>query len=494
MIKNVLHMYKKPIIIALFQWFLTTILQVDRLFFIYQSETRNMLIIKGAYLLFLIVTWCYIFFASGEIKAGNDLYCRGASVFVTYFVMEMLLFLILMPGTWGWDDLVILGVTRSYESLGAWQHILTVIFEDVFLQMFPFPAGVIFFRCAIAALCVAFSVTKLEETFFLKQLKCKSMGMAVKLLPFFLPPIIMYLYSGYRMGLYVFLEVTMLVMLLCSAYGGKKWSWPYCILFVFLCVVVSAWRTESFSYILFSPLLLISLGKSVLPDRKKVFCVVFLAAGFLGMNAWQNKELGNDNYKVMSLMRQCAVLARAANYDRDEEELYLIDKVVSLEEIQNNPEMNGEELYWEGAVRDGYTEEEYGNFVKAIARLSLKYPKKLLEERWVLFIWAMGDNTVTNVEKTAPLLDEDTTNVFAKEAQNQGYCIWSAPFRNLRKDFVYFLGCCRRDGTAVKTMQKLVWNVWIPFMPYRRNAADGPLIFRALEERGEKVGKVIGQV
>lgn len=466
-ITQIITDYKMPLGIAVLQWFVTMILQVDRLYFSYAVETKRMLFVKMLYGLLLLVSWCYLFFVRRKIKDGEALYQRGFQVFVVYFIASMMLLLILMPGTWAWDDINVLIPLWSYSTFCPWQHIITGIYQDVLLQILPFPAGIIFFRCLISALCVGYTVAKLEAAFGIGFFRNVLLDYLAKLLPFFLPPVLMYQYSGYRIGLYVYLELGMLVMLLGAAYEKKEWSCPYLLLFCFLCVVVATWRTESFFYIPSSMLLLFFLGKRVLPNRKRLLCAVLLVCGFLGMNAWQNRELGNDNYKVISLLRPCAELIRAADYEMDSKELRLIDKVTSLEQIHNHPAFNGEGLYWSGGtVRGGYSEEEYDDFVKAIVHLSLKYPKVVIAERWNLFVSATNINgaSATNVGGAATLLDEDTTNTAAIRAREQGWIAWSAPFRRIRKAFIYLLGCARFNGTPIGKLYRLVWNALIPIV------------------------------
>lgn len=76
---------KVPLVIALIQWFITTILQVDRAFFTYDSETTFFFIIKCLYLLLLMVAWCFVFMVYHKIKAQDVDYKRGVQVFLSIF-------------------------------------------------------------------------------------------------------------------------------------------------------------------------------------------------------------------------------------------------------------------------------------------------------------------------------------------------------------------------------------------------------------------------
>ena len=98
---------------------------------------------------------------------------------------------------------------------------------DILLQMLPFPGGFIILQNIIVAICVAFVVTNLENYYDIKEIKNKYVDIFIKTLPFYLPPILMYQFSEYRMGLYIYIELVMLVMIIgikrVRTYGiGKK--------------------------------------------------------------------------------------------------------------------------------------------------------------------------------------------------------------------------------------------------------------------------------
>ena len=150
---------------------------------------------------------------------------------------------------------------------------------------------------------MAFTVTKLENTFHIRKLKNTIPDILLKIVPFLLPPVLMYQFSGYRMGLYVYLELVMLVIFIVAERENKEWTWSYTLLFCFLVVIVATWRTESFLYIPFVCILLFMMNKNILSTKRKCICVLIVIVGFLGVNKWQNYELGDSNYQIISLLR-----------------------------------------------------------------------------------------------------------------------------------------------------------------------------------------------
>lgn len=112
---------KYPLVIAVVQWFITTILQVDRAFFTYDQETLYFVLTKILYLVFLILIWCFIFEVHEKVKQNDKDWKRGVSIFLPYFTILMIMLLILWPGTWAYDDLLTLTDISSYGMWCPWQ-------------------------------------------------------------------------------------------------------------------------------------------------------------------------------------------------------------------------------------------------------------------------------------------------------------------------------------------------------------------------------------
>lgn len=461
-----LKVKKIPIAIALIQWFVFTVFQMDRLFFQYDYETKYFVVTKLLYLLFLLLAWCFIYEVVKKIKAGDKNWRRGFFIFNIYFSVMMCFLLILWPGIWAWDDIWTLDRLSHYDQWDAWQHVITGVYQDVLLQMLPFPGGVILLQNVIISLCVAFVVTKLEIIFGIGMMKNKALDIVVKLLPFLLPPVLSYQFSGYRIGLYVYLELVMLVMMIGVQNDKKEWNIGYLSLFCVLGTLSAVWRTESFFYLPCALLIVVFADKRVLSSRKKMLCILMLTVGLKTLNTLQSNELGNANYQVVSLIRPCTELVKAADDREDADVLGDIDRVINLEVIHSNPTMNGEALYFNTAVvRADYKDEDYKVFLKAFIKLSIKYPKVVMAERWNVFINGSGINgaCVTN-GSSATLFEVENENAAAKFMQNVDWVANKPVFKTARKTLINALGMRIRkeDGTYLGVLQRLVWNSIIP--------------------------------
>lgn len=460
--KNQISRLLPPCLCGIAHWCIVLFLHLSRLFFRIEERTPIFWIPKILLLLFLIAAWCFLFRVIRKLRSKDADYLRGAQIFAVYFPILMVLMLILWPGTFSWDDAITLNVISYYKSFFPRQHILTGIYQDVLLHLLPFPGGMILLQNCIISVCVCFCVVKLEKALGLKRLKNPLADILLKLLPFFGPPVIMYQFSGYRMGLYIFLELMVLVMLLCANQSDGPWSWSYLLLFVFLSVIVSVWRTEALVYIPFLAILLLMVRKETLPVFKKILCFLLILCGFFTINWLQNRSAGDSSYQLISLVRPCVELVRNSDYAKDAQELAAIDKVLSLDVIHSRQSENGEQLYWDGDLTREYAPEEYSAFQSALVKLCLKHPTAFLRERWALFLEGSGitGGSWTNVD-TAKFFDPDYTSGAKEVTVSKNWVAFSPLFPQLRKSFIYLINGCDQKGRDTFAARIIV-NAIIP--------------------------------
>ncbi len=462
-----------PISIAVILWVLSIIFKIDKLFFTYDHIEVCSIVSKIVALIMLLSAWIFVFFVIRRAKEKDEIYIRGVHIFIIYFSFILCFLFLIYPGTWAWDDLGTLNIISTYKSFHPWQHILTGIYQDALLQILPFPGGIIILQNFIISICVAFSVVRLEVCFNLKKLKSPIMDMIVKLIPFLLPPVIMYQMSGYRNGLYVYLEVVMIVELLSLIINKENISWGKLVGLAFIIVIVSTWRTESFIYIPFICFMVVS--KYITINKVKKFtCIVFVLCGYILVNYFQKEAIVDENYKIMSLIRPAVELVRESNIERDAKELDEIDDVLDLHVIYDNPTMNGEELYWgTGCVRtrnetpdDDYSIDDYKEFTNAVVSLSFKYPQVVIYDRLRMFVGASGirATTVNNVDDAAKLFEENNDNFNATQMLSSRWILNKPLSVTVRRNIIYILGTRTFDGEKIKILHLIVWNLLVPII------------------------------
>ena len=258
----------------------------------------------------------------------------------------------------------------------------------------------------------------------------------------------------------------MLVILISAIKEKKAWSLSYLVFFSILCIVVSFWRTESFFYMLFACVLVFFINKDVISIKKKIVSAAIILVGFLCINSFQNFLTGNDSYKVMSLVRPCAELVRAADPVEDEKLISDIDKVLSVDIIYANPEANGEILtHYHGVIRSDYSEKDYDEFFTAFMKMAIKYPGIVIEERMEVFISATGitGESENNVTRAAELFLDGNNNTNALLVMDKGWFAFSPVFAKVRQYFIYLIGA-NMDNIAANAVKWLVWNSMIPIV------------------------------
>lgn len=448
----------KAVICALIHWFLICVLNVDSLFFVNNNINKVYLISKILTLLFLICFYYLLLYVVREYKLGNERIKRCLNIFIIYFIINCGWLLILWPGTWQRDDIIVLRGATNY-SINAWHHILTSYFDIVFAHVLPFPGGIIFIRILVASVSVSCIIQTCEQKwalFFSK--KNEIVDILIKLIPFLMPTVIYYLCTGWRMGLYSFWELLLISICLCSK-ERQNWTYKKLIILAILISLVSTWRTEGFIYLLVSIIPIINQKVEI---RKKLVFALVLLCSFSTIYVYQNKSIGNSNYEVVATLSQCTELVRAADHEKDANDILKIEKILNTDEIYENPEKIGADLYWGGVfVKENYTKEDYRQYINGFISLIIKYPHVFVKERWNRVVDASNmKNTKNWTISQAYNLYRDIEEKHISYFREQKW-VGNAPvFKNLREKAILFLGCANEDFT-IKSTYKIFWNPFI---------------------------------
>ncbi|MBR1522966.1 MAG: hypothetical protein IJ641_00770 [Lachnospiraceae bacterium] len=458
--------YIIPVLCAIVQWALWQILGIGKSFLDFVISDPYVWIQKGLFLFFLVSVWCFIFYIFRQAKEDNKAIKRGLQFFAVYFTILFIVLLLLWPGTWYWDDIGVLASARHYDVL-PWQHFLSSFFQNLFLQLIPTPGGVIFVQIFIAGIIVSYVLTDLELTFCQGKplIKFPLADIVIKLIPFLLPPVILYQYSGFRMGMYIFYEVFVLGYIICISYRSRKTGWLILLFLGLATAVLSTWRSEGFLYAPVVILLIFIQDKDMLALKKKIFTVCVILMGMMAISSYQKAKSGNSDYSVVAILRPLAEVVRAADPVEDKALLEDIEKVVGTQVILDNPGENGEDLLWKYDLNiSEYTDEEYSDFMRSFIGLCVRHPKAVAKERIKVFIDTSaihGRTNPTNVTGAYYLFDPDEQNDNQRE-----FVSWNAVFNRplsegLRQRFILFLGALREDFSE-RITYRLVWDIIIP--------------------------------
>ena len=460
--KSILEKNKIPIFIAFIHWTITILLRVDRLFFRYTKINSIQILIKVLFLFTLVFAWLFLFHVVHRLKSGDNTLKRGIIYFIVYFVFTMVIMTIIWPGTWFWDDLITLMTISSYQ-LDVWHHVLTGVYQAILLQVLPFPAGMLILQNVIISIIVAYVIVKLESIFALKK-NLNPFMILIKMLPFMLPPVLAYQFSGFRLGIYSYVELLFLVMLVAAIIERRRWSLKFLFMICFLCALTAAWRTESFLYVPITCIVVWCLPLALITNKKKVLFIIIVASSFLVLFLWQKIELGNEDYFIVSLVNPCVELVRSSDLKEDNELLEKIDKVVNIEVIHHNPRMTGEKMYWnKSLVRTNYTKKEYSGFLKAMVGLILKHPQVFWADRWNTFLRSveLSESTNTNLYDA---YDDFFKNEMMEQAKKQKWFAFYPLFVNERRSLIYLWRGKNTIGVIMPHYMRLIWNAMIPML------------------------------
>lgn len=377
-------MRKSPLIVALIIWACSHFTGVSEMFFLEWNDIAPAF--EVLQLLFLWGIFAYIRYL--YISRHSDFSKRHIQISIVYFIIGFVLLLLVWPGNWEWDSIFCLNEAQYYR-LFPWQHYLTNSFYIIYLKTLPFPAGVIFFQLLLAALISGYCVATVARIYSIKKYY-------ILVLPMLAPPLFAYILSGFRMGLYSYLELGLVIQLL-DLYKSKSVSNAQMLALCLNGIIVASWRTEAILYILFIPIILLFISrKGVLSVRKLMFVSVVIIVGILLSNSYNNKlndpqgTNGYNRYAITAMVEPASKLTMAALDNGDKAELDLMGKVFKLEYIDQHRDLSGERIFWDGGIRDGYTKDDFYSFVEGYRRLALKYPVVTIKSMGRVFVDTLG--------------------------------------------------------------------------------------------------------
>ncbi len=385
----------------------------------------------------------------------NDIYYKiNIKISIIYMSIGLVLLLLTWPGNWEWDSIFCLSEAQYYR-LFPWQHYLTNSFYVIYLKTLPFPAGVIFFQLLLAALISGYCVATVARIYSIK-------NYYILVLPMLAPPLLAYILSGFRMGLYSYLELG-LVMQLLDLYKSKSVSNTQILALCLTGIIVASWRTEAILYILFIPKILLFVSrKGGLSVRIFMLASVVIIVGTLLSNSYNNKlndpqgTNGYNRYALTAMVEPASKLTMKALDNGDEVEVNLVGRVFNLEYVDQHRDLSGERIFWDGGIRDGYNKEDFYAFVDGYKKLALKYPVVTLKSMGKVFIDSIGlpgkDGRIAqriNIEWD--IRNDENWNKLIK-----------APLRTPWNDKLRTSTLKTIRGRGVLAV--LTWNTLIPFM------------------------------
>lgn len=460
-------MKKKSIIkiaIAFIIWALLNVTGIQRLFMA-DVLGWNVILSKISHLVFLylmVLTFSYMIEHRKESAVK-----RWIIISLVFIVLYMAVLLLVWPGMWSWDDVAILNGAKYYDFT-PWQHFLTGLWHTICLQTLPFSSGVLIIQILVAGLIVGYCLATVSELLFADNIKRQIICEVILFLPTISAPVVMYLLTGYRMGIYSFLELLLIVKVFALLRQKQTISIGDMVYITLLTVLVAAWRSEAIYYPITMLLCFIVMGKNKMRFYKAVIIMLLALLVTRCIGKCNDQMIGTNNYSVSATVLPVGELIKAASKESDAEEIMAIHKVLDCSVIYLNDGWSGEAYLW-NAIQYGYTEEDLKGYYKAYVRLALKYPWTVIRETCQMFLNTAGvfitEDGYTTVRTTCTNTDNPTLWMMrgaGLETWTSNGSKWNLVLNDeLRDTTIRRIAFIDSEGKAVPGF-RIIWNLMIP--------------------------------
>ena len=449
-------------------WLILNVFGIQNMYF-YGGNIAVTMIVKVLHILFLytIISKIHSLYKQRhEPKVKNEII-----ISLIYFAILITLLLLVWPGTWSWDDITILR-NASFLDLTPWHHFFSGLFQILCLQTIPIPSGVIIMQIIIASLIVGYCISNISNLYGNSKKQVIILQVVLGLITL-LPPLVMYILSGFRMGMYSYLELLLITEMI-ILYKQKKQADVKDILKIsLLTIIIACWRTEAIYYPLFILALYLILGNKVISKKVAIIASLIVTITNFGVAKINNLMIGNNDYSLTATMEPITSIIKSSD-ESDKKELEIINKVIDVEYVLENPEKTGELYYWTTGVVKDYTEEQYSDYLKAYLKLALKYPKVTINSWWNIFVKAgsgIGKDSKQTTKNMVANTGGETFELFNTRTitGTRWNGVPSADSRvkrpiniDVRNSVISFLNGTDSNGNLT-IIHNIGWNFFIPF-------------------------------
>ena len=272
------------------------------------------------------------------------------------------------------------------------------------------------------------------------------------------------------MGIYSYFELLLIVKMIILYKEKKELDFYEILKISFLTIIISCWRTEGIYYSFFILILYFILGKKVISRKVAIisFAIIMITNVLIGKI--NNLMIGNNDYSIAATMEGLTSVVEASD-ETDRAELEIINKIVDVEFIKNNPDLRSEDVFKTVGIGQEYTDQEYADYLKAYLKLALKHPGAAIKNMWKMFLEAgsgFGDNSIQTTNNMVYNYWSMAQDLF--EDRTRAEYEWSKIDSNykdpisaeLRKSVIHFF-----NGTfpnlRLTIIHNIFWNLFIPF-------------------------------
>lgn len=298
-----------------------------------------------------------------------------------YFTFSILFLLMIWPGNWVWDELLVLDSVSS-GALYIWHHLLTRVFFQIALFLFPSPVSVLLLQLAVISMISGYCI------YALYCVMGKSKLAYLTYIPLMLPVVLIMNNTAIRSTLFAYLVLFFTVYILFNRWQGQALSIGKIISLCLVTGIITTLRGEGITYLLLAPLLFIcSFWKQT--TRNKKFIYIFgVCSLFLLISNTHNILLGERDkarYQLLLYINPLYTLVDLARQNGQEDFVNQVEQFIDIKSFPNIQQ--AEANFFSGSlIREAYYKEGAPKqLLKTYLELIRLYPSDFLENRWFTF-------------------------------------------------------------------------------------------------------------
>lgn len=305
------------------------------------------------------------------------------NIFLICLLLNIIWIILTYPGTWKWDDMIILHVV-SYNGFYFWQHWLSSFYYMLCLQFIPVPVGIVFVQNVIIAAIIAYIITNFKIIY-------KNNIAYIFLLFLCIPSIVENNLYPMRSTICAYIELLIIFNII---FFYKKMTLKRLYIVTVIASVIAAWRPENLLWCIAIPIIMI-IGKQI---NVKTFCTILMVSIsiYFGINYYQisglskcimHTEYGDinemDRYILTGFIQPLGKLIEGDYKSKSNgiEEEYINECI----DINMMKEKGGLYAFWNGGLKV-INREKINKLQKIYIDLIINNPDKFMNERIDSFI------------------------------------------------------------------------------------------------------------
>lgn len=303
------------------------------------------------------------------------------------FIPLLVWLLLSWPGIFTWDEFWVFE-SATYFNIENWQSYLTSYFYIICMYFFPSAGSIAFIQIVVMSFTASWIITKLQFKFNIKIMKYLILALLA-----LWPSIIFSTLITFRSTMLAIFELWLIGYIYFNI-SEKTVGKSKLLIIGFLTIILSTWRTEGIYHVLLIPLFLFVKYRDKGMRKRIVYFTFSIFIGVLvlskGYDLIRQDNYVKMKYELTAYMNPLSIILTDENVNITDIDLEIMDKVIDIEKTKAEAYYYETPAFWNGAVREGFTKQEFSNFKKEYIKLITLNPDSFLSARTRTFVAAAG--------------------------------------------------------------------------------------------------------